>query len=307
MTRAVVATAYGGPEVLEIVDVDPGRPGPGEVLVGMRAAGVNPADWKSYSGRWGTDPDRLPLRLGYELAGVVEAVGPDVDGLAVGDDVVAHQVTGAYADRLVVPAAVVVPKPPTLDWPQAAGLLLAGSTAWHALAAVRVGAGDTLLVHGASGSVGALVTQLARIRGARVLGTAAAGNQDLVEELGAIPVAYGAGLEDRVRRLGRVDAAIDTTGTDEALDVSVAVTDRRRVATIAGFAHGARLGVHLLGGGPGGDPGTQVRAEARPRLVELAGAGRLRVRVDTTHRLEYAAQAHRAVRAGTRGKVVLVP
>ncbi|MBC7289876.1 MAG: alcohol dehydrogenase catalytic domain-containing protein, partial [Actinotalea sp.] len=116
MVRSVVATAYGGPEVLAVVDSDPGEPGPGQVLVEMRAAGVNPADWKTYNGTWGHDPEKLPLRLGFEVAGVVLAVGPDVSWPAVGDEVVGWPVRGAYADRVLVKADSLVAKPPSLDW-----------------------------------------------------------------------------------------------------------------------------------------------------------------------------------------------
>lgn len=311
MTRAVVATAYGGPEVLSVVDVDPGPPGPGQVVLEVRAAGVNPADWKAYSGAWGTDPTKLPLRLGHEAAGVVLAVGPDVDDVQVGDEVVAQPVRGAYADRVVVAATSLVPKPPTLDWPNAAALLVAGTAASHALSAVAAGTGDTLLVHGAAGGVGSLLTQLARIKGVRVIGTASPANHDYLERIGAVPVAYGPGLADRVRRLAPagVDASVDTVGTDEALDVAVAlVSDRRRVATIAGFGHGSKLGVRLLGNGPGADPGTELRRAARKRLVELAGQGRLTVRVGATYHLADAGKAHRAAMdRHVRGRVVLLP
>jgi NADPH:quinone reductase len=311
MTRIVVATAYGGPDVLTVVAEDPGDPGPGQVLLEVRAAGVNPADWKSYSGAWGDDPARLPLRVGFEAAGVVRAVGPDVDGVSVGDEVIAQPARGAYADRLLVKASVLVPRPPTLDWREAGGLLLTGTTAWHAVTATHVGTGDTVLVHGASGGVGAMVVQLARMRGARVIGTASTGNHDHLTELGAQPVAHGPGLEDRVRGLsnGSVTAAIDTVGTDEALDTSVAlVPDRRRVATIAGFHRGAQLRIQMLGSGPGADPGTQVRADARRRLAELAGDRRIKVHVGATFHLADAAKAHRAGMSNSlRGKIVLVP
>lgn len=328
MSRAVVATAYGGPEVLAVVEQDRVEPGPGQVLVGMRAAGVNPADWKTYTGVWGDDPHKLPLPLGFELAGVVLAVGPaahdeadtfsttgtagtdSTDRVAVGDEVVAHPVRGAYADEVLAPVSALVPKPPQLDWEEAAGLLVTGTTAVHALTATGVGAGDTVLVHGASGGVGALVVQLARLRGARVVGTAATANHDYVAELGAAPVAYGPGLEDRVRRAapGGVTAAIDTVGTDEALDTSVAlVPDRRRVASIAGF-HRPDLGIRLLGSGPRADPGTAVRADARRRLVDLLAERRLRQHVGATYPLAEAAHAHRAGIDGlVRGKIVLVP
>lgn len=310
MVRSVVATAYGGPEVLAVVEADPGVPGPGEVLLDMRAAGVNPADWKTYNGTWGHDLAKLPLRLGFEVAGVVAAVGPDVTWPAVGDEVVGWPVRGAYADRLVVKAAHLVAKPAAVEWVPAGGLLLTGTTAWHAVTAVRAGAGDTLLVHGATGGVGALVVQLARMRGARVIGTAAPENHDHLVELGALPVAYGPGLVDRVRALApRVTAAVDVAGTDEALDVSLElVGDRRRVATVANFQRGPALGIQVLGHGPGADPGTTVRHDARGRLVEMAADRRLRVHVGATYHLADVARAHRAgIDGAVRGKIVLVP
>ncbi|WP_250447978.1 NADP-dependent oxidoreductase, partial [Actinotalea sp. C106] len=201
MSRVVVAAAYGGPEVLALVEEEPGVPGPGEVLIEVRAAGVNPADWKTYTGAWGSDPARLPLRLGFEAAGVVTAVGPDVEAFSPGDEVIAHPVQGAYADHLVVPAEDLVPKPAGLDWARAGGLMLAGTTAVNAVAAAAVGAGDTVLVHGASGGVGAMVTQLAHHRGARVIGTASPANHEYLVDLGAAPLAHGPGLVERVRAL----------------------------------------------------------------------------------------------------------
>ncbi|MGN8245085.1 quinone oxidoreductase family protein [Cellulomonas soli] len=311
--RAVVATAYGGPEVLQVVPIDPGPPGLGEVLLDVRAAAVNPWDWKSYSGTAGHDPARLPLRLGLEAAGVVLEVGPGVRWLAPGDEVVAWPVRGAYASRVRVPEASCVRRPPSLGWAEAAGLLSTGATAMHALAATAVGSGDVVLVHGGTGGVGRLLVQLAVLRGARVIATGSADSAAELQELGAIPVAYGEGLLDRVREVeattGPVTVAVDTAGTDEALDASVAlVADRTRVATIAGFAHGAALGVQLLGSGPGADPGTQVREAARAQLVELAADGSIEVHVARTYPLEAAAEAHRDSRAGhARGKLVLLP
>ncbi|EYR63835.1 alcohol dehydrogenase [Actinotalea ferrariae CF5-4] len=310
MVRSVVATAYGGPEVLAVVETDVGAPGPGEVLLDVKAAGVNPADWKTYNGTWGSDPAKLPLRLGLEVAGVVAAVGPDVEGLAAGDEVIGWPVRGAYADRVVVKAETLVARPPSLEWAPAGGLLLTGTTAWHAVTAVHAGAGDTLLVHGAAGGVGAMVVQLARLRGARVVGTASAANHEHLVELGALPVTYGPGLADRVRAVApKVTAAVDTVGTDEALDVSLElVGDRRRVATVANFHRGPALGIQVLGHGPGADPGTTVRADARRRLVEMAGDRRLRVHVGATYHLADVARAHRAGIDGVvRGKIVLVP
>ena len=313
MARAVVAPAYGGPEVLTLVDVDPGPPGNDEVLLEVRAAGVNPADWKSYTGAFGTDPRRLPLALGYEAAGVVVDVGAGAHqaGVDVGSEVIAHPVTGGYAERLLVPFTSVVAKPPTLGWAEAGGLMLVGATATHALEATAVGPGDTVLVHGASGGVGAMVVQLALVRGAHVVGTARARHHEDLVRLGAHPVEYGPGLAERVRALapGGVQAGIDAAGTDEALDVSVElVADRRRIATIAGFARGAELGVQVLGNGRGADPGTAIRAAAPRVLASLAAEGRLRVRVGATFTLDEVAEAHRRGMAGdVSGKIVLLP
>lgn len=294
-----------------MVDVDPGVPGPGEVLLEVRAAGVNPADWKAYSGAWGTDPAKLPIRLGHEAAGVVVAVGPGSSEFEVGDEVIAYPVVGAYAGRVVVPVESLVPKPCALSWEKAGGLMVSGVTAAHTLVATGVGAGDTVLVHAASGGVGAMIVQLAHAKGARVIGTAGPVNHEYLTDLHATPVAYGPGLVDRVRALAPhgVTAAIDAAGTDEALDSSVAlVGNRRRIATIAGFAHGARLGVQLLGGGAGADAGTSIRLAARPRLVRLWEAGRLDVRIGATYHLADAARAHRAgIDGRVQGKIILLP
>jgi NADPH2:quinone reductase len=315
MSRVVVATAFGGPEVLSVVEQPTGSPGPGEVRLDVRAAGINPADWKGYTGVFGTDPAKLPLRLGFEAAGVVAAVGPDAEGpagpIAVGDEVIGYRLQGAYASSLVVRASAVVPKPLTLDWPEAAGLMLTGATALHALTAVDAGAGDTVLVHGAAGGVGQMLVQLAVAGGARVIGTAGSSGAELVRRLGGEPVPYGDGLAERVQALAPegVTAAIDAVGTDEALDVSLElVADRQRIATIANFARGGQAGIKVLGNGPGADPGTAVRDAARLRLTALAEAGRLEVVVAGSWPLEEVAAAHREGMTGhSHGKLVLVP
>jgi NADPH:quinone reductase-like Zn-dependent oxidoreductase len=315
MTRVVVAPAYGGPEVLAVVDEPVAGPGPGQVLVEVRAAGVNPVDWKTYSGEMGADPGRLPIRLGSEVSGVVTATGPDATGpagaIAVGDEVIGFRVAGGYAEQVVVPASAVVPKPAGMAWPQAAGLMLTGATAVHALTAVGVGAGDTLLVHGASGGVGLMLLQLAAARGARVIGTAGRDGAALVRRFGGEPVAYGDGLADRVRALAPegVTAAIDTVGTDEAVDVSLQLLpDRDRFVTIAAFARGAMLDLKRIGGGPGADPGTAIRDAARLELTRLVDAGALTVVVDATFPLDRVADAHRqGMRGHSHGKLVLLP
>ncbi|MFJ1967153.1 NADP-dependent oxidoreductase [Streptomyces sp. NPDC087903] len=315
MSVVVVASAYGGPEVLSVIDEPVPEPGPGQVRIAVRAAGVNPFDHKVYSGAFGTDPANLPLRLGSEAAGVVTAAGAGATGPAgpveVGDEVIAYPASGAYAADLVVPASSVVPKPAGLSWEQAGGLMAVGATAVHVLEAIGLRKGESVLVHGAAGGVGLTAVQLAVARGATVLATASPAKHDLLRDLGAIPIAYGPGLADRVRAAapGGVHAAADLVGSDEAVDVSVElVADRSRIATIAGFGRGAQAGIKLLGGGPGADPGTDVRAAARLQLTEAAEAGRLRVLVAGSYPLSEAAAAHRQIMTGhTSGKIVLVP
>ncbi|MEV7395300.1 MULTISPECIES: NADP-dependent oxidoreductase [unclassified Streptomyces] len=315
MSEVVVAGAYGGPEVLSVIEEAVPDPGPGQVRIAVRAAGVNPFDHKMYSGAFGTDPANLPMRLGAEAAGVVTAVGAHASGpagpIAVGDEVIAYRAPGAYAAELVVPASSVVPKPAALSWEQAGGLMVTGVTAVHVLEAIGLRKGESVLIHGAAGGVGLTAVQLAVARGATALATASPAKHDLLRDLGAIPVAYGPGLADRVREAAPdgVDAAADLVGTDEAVDVSTElVADRARIATIAAFQRGGRAGIKLLGGGPGADPGTEIRAAARLRLTEEAGAGRLRVLIAGSYPLREAAAAHRQIMTGhTTGKIILVP
>jgi NADPH:quinone reductase len=300
-SRRVVATGYGGPENLEVQEVVLADPGRGQAQVSVRAAGVNPADAKSY--RNAGDPSRLPLPLGYEAAGVVTAVGPDTS-VSVGDEVIVFRVSGAYAGDLVVGQDALTPKPATLGWPEAAGLMLAGATAWHTLEATRTGSGDTVLVHGGAGGVGLNAVQLARLRGARVIATAGERNHDLLRELGAEPVRYGDGLLERVRALtpDGIDVALDLVGSDEALDVSLAlVPERDRIASVANFLRAPGEGVQLLSD-------DAPRMAFRPELARLAGEGKLRVLVAATYALDDAAEAHRQIATGhTTGKLVLLP
>jgi NADPH2:quinone reductase len=309
MTTVVRAGAYGGPEVLSVVEVPTPMPGPGEVLVSVRAAGVNQADIKTYAGVWGTDPAKLPIPLGFEVSGVVAAVGEGVEGFAAGDEVIAHPVRGGYATEVLAAAGTVITKPAGLGWAEASGLMLTGTAAAHAITAAGIGEGDTVLVHGAAGGVGLVAVQLAILRGARVIGTAAPGQHALLADLGVVPVSYGDGLLDRVREAAPtgVDAALDLAGTDEALDVSLAlVADRGRIATIANFDRGPREGIRVLGAG--GEEGKDIRAAAAPELAELAASGRLQVFVEATFPLTEVVPAHEllASRKAT-GKIVLLP
>jgi NADPH:quinone reductase-like Zn-dependent oxidoreductase len=315
MSLVAIATAYGGPDVLSVVDQTAPEPWPGEARIQVRAIGVNPVDYKAYSGAFGSDPARLPLRLGSEAAGVVTAVGANAIGpagpVAVGDEVIAYRAPGAYAAELVVPAPALVPRPAALDWAQASGLLLAGVTAWHALAATSVGDGDTVLVNAAAGGVGLMAVQLAVARGAKVVGTASPAHHDLLRGLGAVPVAYGDGLPGRIRSAAPagIDAALDLIGTDEAVDACLEfVADRSRIATIAAFRRGLDLGIKVLGGAPGADPGTQIRDAARLELTRLAADQTIRVLVTQTFPLTGVVAAHRAIMSGhATGKIALIP
>lgn len=320
MPRIVRPTAYGTPEVLAVTEVPMPRAAVGGVVVNVRAAGVNPIDWKLYGGAFhAVDDDHkdaagvaasMPL-LGLECAGVVTEVGADVTGVQVGDEVIVYPVTAAYADYVSAPARCVFAKPAGLGWAQAGSLMLTGTTAVHALHAVGAGAGDTVLVHGGAGGVGLMGVQLAVAREATVIATAAERNHALLRELGATPVVYGPGLAGRVRAAAPqgISAAVDFAGTDEALDVSLElVADRARIASIAGPSRRAEAGIKLLGYGPGQDAGTEIRDTARGDLVHRAGSGALRVVIDTSFPLADAAKAHEAGIAGhAPGKLVLIP
>ncbi|WP_327097752.1 NADP-dependent oxidoreductase [Nocardia vinacea] len=320
MPRIVRPIAYGTPDVLAITEVPTPRAAADGVVVEVRAAGVNPIDWKLYSGAFhAVDDDHKDAAgvaasmpsIGLECAGVVTEVGADVTGVQVGDEVIVYPVTAAYADYVTAPATSIFTKPAGIGWAQAGSLMLTGTTAVHALHAAGVDAGDTVLVHGGAGGVGLMGVQLATARGATVIATAAERNHALLRELGAIPVVYGPGLADRVNSAAPqgITAAVDFAGTDEALDVSLElVADRTRIASIAGSPRRAATGIKLLGYGPGQDAGTEVRGTARGELVERAGSGALRVIVDTTFPLAQAAKAHEVGIAGhAPGKLVLIP
>ena len=315
MTRTVIARQYGGIADLELVELPEPALEPGQVRLAVRAAAINPADLKRLRGEFGRNEKSLPLRLGSEVSGVVTAVAPDAVGpagpLAVGDEVVGYPVSGGFAAELVAKAESVLPKPPNLGWSQAAGLLVAAVAAFHLVEAAGVGEGDRVIVHGATGAVGTAAVQLARLRGAEVIGTVSAGREAALQAFGAVPVLYGPGLEERLRAVlpGGADAALDTVGSDEALDASVAlVRDRSRVVTVAGFSRAAELGIRLLGSGPGADPGKELRSGARLPMLQLAGDGLLIGPPVIEFPLERVQDAMTLVSSGhSGGKVVLIP
>ena len=292
-----------------MIDEELPSPGPGQVVVEMRAIGVNPIDYKLYSGNLGRDPTRLPIRPGIEGSGVVVAVGDDDADVRVGQDVIVYAGSGAYSERVLVSADDVLPKPESVPWESAACLLTAGGTAVDALTVTRVGEGDVVVIQGAAGGVGELAVQLAAARGAIVIGVAWDKHHDFLRTLGAAPVSPGPGLPERIRAIAPegVDAVIDTVGTPEVIDDTLALgVDLDRIVTIVAFERAARDG--FLAIGAGNENSERIRREARPILVDMAAHGGLDVVVGTRFPLVEAAAAHRALQEPhARGKFVLVP
>ncbi|MEW1961952.1 NADP-dependent oxidoreductase [Microbacterium sp. NPDC077644] len=306
-----VATQWGSPEQWDLLEHEPPLPGAGEVTVRVHAAGVNPADAKHVAApRAGM---QLPVPIGYEISGVVTAVGPGTKigsgAVAVGDEVLAFRVRGGYADEVTIPAEKAFHKPARLTHPEAANLLLAGTTAAQMLAVTQAAEGETILLHGASGAVGVSVLQQAALRGIRVIGTASATRADEVRRFGGVPVLYGDGLAQRVRDIagGPVAAALDAVGTDEAVDVSLdLVHDRSRIVTIAAAARAQAEGFSwIVGSQP---ESTRFRDEVRAELIGLAARGDLVVPMAGTYPLADAREALRVVAAGhPGGKIALIP
>jgi NADPH:quinone reductase-like Zn-dependent oxidoreductase len=301
--KAARFSRFGGPEVLEIVDLPDPHPGPGQVRIAVRAAGVNPSDWKKREGLM--DPE-LPQTMGHEAAGVVDELGEGVADVAVGDRVFGLSAEGAAQAELAV-LSFYAPIPPSLDFAGAAALPAAVETATRALDQLGVGAGagsgGTLLINGASGSVGSAAVQLAVVRGARVIGTASPANHDYLRSLGAEPVAYGEGLAGRVRVLapGGVDAALDVAGSGVLPELIELAGGPEHVVTIADFGGAHEHGVRFSRG----DAGRAVHALAE--IGELIESGRFSLPVARTFPLAEIAQAHRAGEDGNvRGKLVLV-
>ncbi|WP_299960066.1 NADP-dependent oxidoreductase [uncultured Modestobacter sp.] len=311
MAQHWVATDFGGLDVLDLQEHEVPPPGPGEVTIAVTAAGMNPADAKHVA-REG-DRSRLPIPIGYEAAGRITAVGPDTEiasgGGEVGDEVLAFRISGGYATEVTVPASAVFARPPSLAPEEAANLLLAGTTAAEMLHVTGVTAGDTVLLHGASGAVGVSVLQQAALLGARVIGTAGEHGADVVRRFGGEPVRYGDGLADRVRALAPdgVSAALDAVGTDEAVDVSLElVADRQRIVTIAAMQRGESAGIRVIGGSM--PDSAAYRDSVRAPLVELAAQGRLVVRMARTFPLTQARAALDLLMSGhPGGKLALLP
>ncbi|MGW1105471.1 NADP-dependent oxidoreductase [Streptomyces sp. NPDC002540] len=304
--KAISYSSYGGADVLEYGERPDPKVGPGTVLVKVRAAAVNPVDWKAREGHLDSGLDAVfPVIPGWDVSGVVVQPGIAVDEFAVGDEVIGYVredflCRGTFAEYVAAPVRTLARKPLSLSFEEAAGLPLVGLTAYQVLhRTLRIRDGETVLVHAAAGGVGSLAVQLARHAGARVIGTASEPNHEHVRALGGEPVAYGDGLADRLRALAPdgVDAAFDTVG-GEALRVSAEVLrPGGRLASITDaevLSYGGRYAF--------------VRPDAKDlaHLAELAEQGVVTVHVDRVFPLERAADAHRLNEQGrTRGKIVV--
>jgi len=300
--KAAALSSFGGPEVLKPAEVAEPHVGPGQVRVNVRAAGVQHFDVGIRQGWAPPSVDlNFPVIPGNEFAGVVDQVGDGVTDFAVGSEVLGYCTLGAYAEYQVVPADQIVTKPKRMPWEIAGGFSGNGQGAHMALREMRVGEGDTVLIHGAAGGLGTFSVQVARAWGAAaVIGTASEGNHEYLRSLDVIPVTYGEGLVERVRALapGGVDAALDAAGPEALYASAELVKDKTRIRTFVSFDAAKKLEIPALGPG---------RSAARlVELTDLYEQGVLHIHIRRSFPLEEAAEAHRTLERGHgRGKVVL--
>jgi NADPH:quinone reductase-like Zn-dependent oxidoreductase len=304
--KAVRFERYGPVEVLYVADVPRPAPGPGQVLVRVQAAGVNPGEAKIREGLMDARfPATFPSGQGSDLAGVIEQAGPGVTGVSVGGAVIGWVNTrSAQAEYAVVQAANLVPKPDAVAWEVAGGLPVAGFTAWAAVRAVSLGAADTLVVSGAAGGVGSLAVQLARRTAAGVIGLASEPNHAWLSAHGVTPVSYGDGVADRIRAAApKVDAFIDTYGGNYVeLAIGQLGVSPARVETIVRFDAVGKYGVKAEGNAVG------ASAAVLAELAGLIAAGELEVPVAATYPLTQVREAYTRLATGhLLGKIVLLP
>lgn len=301
MSRIYVFTDYGGPEVEELRERPTPEPGPGQILVEVRAAGVNPADLKLREGRFGRS-HTLPRTLGFEVSGVVTAVGPDVEGYDVGDAVLGPVAPGegGFADHALLRAKDAVAKPEDISFEVAATIPTAGTAAYDLTHQVELEEGQTMLVLGAGGGVGHMACEIGRVHKFRTIGIASEGKRDIVESTGATWVASGDGAADAVRALAPegVDLIVDLVGGQPLRDIAALATSPDRIVSAADEKTATELG----GSGRVNDP------EALAKITDVIGYGVITPEVSATFPLERAGEALAAVARGhSRGKTVIVP
>ncbi len=303
MPKAYGFTQYGGTQTQEMLDVPKPSPGAGEVLVAVRAAGVNPVDWKTRQGHLAEFTSlELPAVFGEEVAGAVEEVGQDVDGFSVHDEILGNVApgSGGYAEYTLVTASTATKKPPQVSFTDAAALPVAAGTAYDAIRQLDLLQGQTLLITGIGGGVGVAAAQLARDAGIFVIGTGSEEKRELAESLGATLVNYGEGVADRVREIlpAGVDAILDLVGGDAVRAVAGLVKDRSRLLTTADPGVVSELG----GASVERDRSSAVLAE----VVQLVADGKLDPHVTDVVPLERAGEALAGVESGhARGKIVI--
>jgi NADPH:quinone reductase-like Zn-dependent oxidoreductase len=306
MPKAVRFDRYGDVDVLQVVDVERPVPGPGQVLVKVKATSINPGEAKirlgALAGRW---PATFPSGEGSDLAGIVEKLGEGVTGFAVGDDVLGWTDNrAAHAELVVAEARHLTRKPAGVSWEVAGSLYVAGATAWAMVRAVSVGRGDTVATSGAAGGVGTIAGQLARNAGATVIGLASEAHHEWLFSHGVIPVTYGDGVADRIRAAagGKVDAFLDTYG-DGYVELALELGVRpERIDTIADFAAGPKYGVKTEGNAAG------ASADVLAELAALADTSQLEVPITAVYPLDQVQEAYRHLEHGhTLGKIVLRP
>jgi NADPH:quinone reductase-like Zn-dependent oxidoreductase len=303
--KAVRFDEYGELDVLKVIEVPTPEPGPGQVLVQVKATGINPGEAKIRAGLLHERfPATFPSGEGSDLAGTVAATGPGVAGFADSQEVIGYTDNRAsHAEYVVVEAGNLTPKPPAVPWDVAGALFVAGATAYAAVRAVSLTAGETVVVAGATGGVGSIAVQLAKLVGAKVIGIAGRKHQDWLEHRGVTGLLYGDGIADRIRQAAdRVDAFIDAVGGDYvriALDLGV---EPARIDTIVNFAAVGELGVQAQGNAAG------ASAAVLAELAALIAADRLEVPIAASFPLSEVAEAYRMLeRGGILGKIVLIP
>jgi NADPH:quinone reductase-like Zn-dependent oxidoreductase len=304
MPYSVQFSEYGNTDVLRVVDLPVLSPDPGQVRIAVRAAGINPIDWKTMHGLMLEEFTlTLPAGLGSDVAGVVDQVGAEVGEFHVGDEVMGASLTPSFAESALADPASLITKPAAINWEAAGSVAGAGATAHAVLNKLGVHYADTLLIHAAAGGVGTFAVQLAVARGARVIGTASQSNFDYLRSMGAEPVAYGDGLLDRVRAIAPrgVDAVLDASGRGEIpLSIELAGGPERVLTLVAFDAAATGIQVHI--GGPG--------SELRPALQQIATLieqGRLTVPWRSYPLAQTAAALEASQSGHLHGKIVIAP